>query len=210
MYDKFLKIIKPDDWHLHLREGSIMQSVLFDTALHFGKALVMPNLKSPITSVSKALNYKNEIILAKNAIQKSKKFNFLSDSLKKNINDFRPLMTLYLTENLTMNEIKKISSESDILSIKFYPAGATTNSENGVKDFFSCFDKFELMSELGIVLCIHGEAVNSDIDIFDREAIFIDKFLEPLVNKIPSLKIVFEHITTARGVDFVLSQTCLL
>ena len=206
MNSEVLKIIKPDDWHVHLRDGLIMQSVLIDTALHFGKALVMPNLDPPIDSVDAAINYQNEILEAKKLIKKTKKYEFIPESLKKNIELFHPCMTLYLTENLSLEEIKKLSMESNILAIKFYPAGATTNSEHGIKNFFNSLEKFELMSELGIVLCVHGEVVDSEVDVFDREAVFIDKYMLPLIERVPDLKIVFEHISTARGVDFVLSQ----
>ncbi len=206
MSTELLKIVKPDDWHVHLRDGPIMQSVLFDTALHFGKALVMPNLTPPVASVASAIKYHNEILEAKKLLEKTQRYNLLSESLKNNINSFHPYMTLYLTENLTIDEIKKLSKECDILAIKFYPSGATTNSEHGIKNLLNPIEKFELMSQLGVVLCVHGEVVDPEVDVFDREAVFIDKFLMPLIKKVPDLKIVFEHISTARAVEFVLSQ----
>ncbi len=206
MSKEILKIVKPDDWHVHLRDGSLMQAVLFDTALYFGKALVMPNLNPPVASVASAIKYKNEILEAKKLIKKTQKYDFLPESLKNNINSFYPYMTLYLTEDLTLDEIKKLSKECDVLAIKFYPSGATTNSDYGIKNLFNSIEKFELMSELGVVLCVHGEVVDPEVDVFDRETVFIDKFLFPLITKVPDLKIVFEHVSTARAVEFVLSQ----
>ena len=181
-----IKLTKPDDWHLHLRQGNVMSSVAGMTARQMGRAIVMPNLSPPIRTVKDALGYRTEII---NAIPSGPNFN--------------PLMTLYLTDKTTKQNIIDASDEKHVHGIKLYPAGATTNSDNGVTNLSSLYPVIDQMQKEELPLLIHGEVTHSDIDIFDREAVFIETVLEPLVEKFPELKIVLEHITTKDSVDFV-------
>ena len=183
---RHIKITKPDDWHLHLRQGNAMSSVVGMTAKQMGRAIIMPNLSPPVTSVKQALTYRNEIVSA----------------LPKEL-DFNPLMTLYLTDNTTKQDIVDASNEEHIYAVKLYPAGATTNSDSGVTNLPSTYLALDQMQKEGIPLLVHGEVTHGDIDIFDREAVFIETILEPLTYKFPELKIVLEHITTKDSVDFV-------
>ena len=181
-----IKLTKPDDWHLHLRQGEAMSSVVDMSAKQMGRAIVMPNLSPPVKTVNQALAYRREIIAARS--QSS---------------TFDPLMTLYLTDTTSKQEIIDASNEEHVYAVKLYPAGATTNSESGVTSLPKTYPVLEQMQKEGVPLLIHGEVTHSDIDIFDREAVFIDTILEPLVNMFPELKIVLEHITTKDSVEFV-------
>ena len=185
---KELNLAKPDDFHLHLRDGVALESVANYTAAQFSRAIIMPNLKPPVVTTELALEYRKRIL----------------DSVDDQYN-FEPLMTLYLTDNTSSEEIKTAAESKLIKALKYYPAGATTNSDQGVTDFKKTYKALEAMMKHGIPLCVHGEVTDDDVDVFDREAIFIDKILTPLVNDFPELKIVFEHITTKAGVDFVLN-----
>jgi dihydroorotase len=181
-----IKITRPDDWHLHLRQGGAMSSVVVKTARQMGRAIVMPNLSPPIKTAEQALTYRREII---EALPKDSTFN--------------PLMTLYLTDNTTKQHIIDVSNAQHVYAVKLYPAGATTNSDSGVTSLKKTYPALEQMEKDGVPLLVHGEVTHSDIDIFDREAVFIETVLEPLVQKFPGLKIVLEHITTKDSVDFV-------
>ncbi len=182
-----ITITKPDDWHLHLRDGDAMKAVLPDTAQRFARAIVMPNLKPPVTTTSAASAYRDRILAALPAASR-----------------FLPLMTLYLTDNTRPQEIRAAKSGGFVHAMKYYPAGATTNSDAGVTDIRKCFDTFETMAEIGMPLLIHGETTGTDVDVFDREKVFIERTLIALVQRFPRLKIVVEHITTANAVKFVL------
>ncbi|NNC97422.1 MAG: dihydroorotase [Gammaproteobacteria bacterium] len=189
-----LNLIKPDDMHLHLRDGAAMRSVLPHTAAQFGRAIVMPNLKPPVTTVESALGYRDRILAA------------LPEG-----SDFTPLMTLYLTDSTQVSEIHKVADSEHIQALKLYPAGATTNSAAGVTNIENTFAVLEAMSDAGIPLLIHGEALvdedGHEVDVFDREKVFIDKTLIPLHRRFPDLRIVLEHITTRDAVQFVNSAT---
>ncbi len=187
---KTLVLTKPDDMHLHLREGDVMRDVLADSARQFARAIIMPNLKSPIASTEQALEYQQSII--KN----------LPEDIR-GIGKFEPLMVLYLTTKMTVEEINKASQSDHVHAVKYYPAGATTNSGSGVTAIEKVYPILEAMAEQNLPLLVHGEVINIDIDIFDREAIFIEKILSPLIKDIPDLRIVFEHVTTKDAVDFV-------
>lgn len=182
-----LKITQPDDWHLHLRDGEVLASVAPFTARQFARAIVMPNLKPAVTTVRQAVAYVDRIVAA------------VGDS------DFEPLMTLYLTDDTSADEIVAAEKSCFIKAVKLYPAGATTNSSEGVTDIRKCDSALEAMQDAGLPLLVHGEVTDTDIDVFDREKVFIDRVLMPLMSRFPKLKIVFEHITTADAVDFVLS-----
>ena len=186
---KQFKLTKPDDWHLHLRQGKAMSSVVGMTARQMGRAIVMPNLTPPVKTVKQALDYRREIV---SALPKS--------------SDFNPLMTLYLTDNTTRQDIINASIEEHVYAVKLYPAGATTNSESGVTNLSNVYSALEQMQKEGVPLLVHGEVTQDDIDIFDREAIFIETVLMPLLAKFPELKVVLEHITTKDSVDFVSSS----
>ena len=179
-------IIQPDDWHIHLREGPIAKLVIKDTYNTFGRALVMPNLKKPILKPDQAEQYRN----------------FLKDLIPKNYN-FSPIMTLYLNENITSDDIKIISSSEHFGGIKFYPKGVTTNSSKGVLNHRSFFHIFELMQKFNVTLQVHGEVNDKNVDEFDREKIFIDTVLSEIIKEFPSLRIVLEHITTKHAVRFI-------
>ncbi|HEY4127966.1 MAG TPA: dihydroorotase [Gammaproteobacteria bacterium] len=181
-----LKITRPDDWHLHLRDGEQLRAVLPHTAARFGRAIVMPNLKPPVATVKLALEYRERIlaVLPRGA-------------------DFIPLMTLYLTENTSSDEIRRAKATGHIYAVKYYPAGATTNADSGVTDIRRCERVLEAMAEVGMPLLVHGEVTDPAVDVFDREAVFIDTVLAPLLQRLPSLKVVFEHITTQGAADFV-------
>ena len=182
-----IELIAPDDWHLHIRDGEVMKDVLADTARQFARAIIMPNLKPPVTTVELAKAYRLRI----------------EANLKSlGINHFEPLMTLYLTDNTSADEVRKAKAEG-IIGFKLYPAGATTNSDAGVTDIKHCYKALEAMQAVGMPLLVHGEVTHADIDIFDREAVFIDQILEPLRKNFPELKIVFEHITTKQAAHYV-------
>jgi dihydroorotase len=181
-----LTIRRPDDWHLHLRDGNALRAVVPHTAAQFARAIVMPNLKPPVTTTAQALAYKQRIIEA------------LPPGSK-----FEPLMTLYLTDRTDPAEVDKAKASGAIYGFKLYPAGATTNSDSGVTDIRKVDAVLARMAELGVVLQVHGEVTDADIDVFDREARFIGAVLAPVIDKYPKLRVVFEHITTRDAVEFV-------
>lgn len=183
-----LVIVRPDDWHLHVRAGSTMKAVVPYSSAEYGRAIIMPNLVPPVTTVETALQYRQKILES------------IPDQ-----HDFKPLMTLYLTENSTPAEIASAAASDWIKGVKLYPAGATTNAESGVRDLENVMPVLEKMADTGLPLLVHGETAEPDIDIFDREAVFIEKILDPLRRRLPELPIVLEHITTQTGVDYVLS-----
>jgi len=189
-----IQIIRPDDWHVHLRDGEVLKTTLQDTARYFGRAIVMPNLLPPVTSVELALQYKARIDQALKATPQQANHNAAS---------FTPLMTLYLTDQTTVEEIQRVHETPEVVALKLYPAGATTNSDAGVTDLNKLTPVLEKMAELQVPLLVHGEVTSPDIDIFDREAVFIDQTLAPLQSRLPELKIVFEHITTQNAVEYV-------
>jgi len=180
-----ITITRPDDWHLHLREGEALKCVVPDTAKQFGRAIIMPNLATPITTAKQAQAYRDEIIAA------------IPDV------DFEPLMTLYLTNNTTPKIIREAKATGIVHGLKLYPAGATTNSDKGVTDIKNIYPALEAMQEEGLLLLVHGEVTDPEIDIFDREKVFIENIFKPLTRKFPTLKVVLEHITTADAVEFV-------
>jgi dihydroorotase len=181
-----ITITRPDDWHLHLRDGAALQAVLPDTARQFARAIVMPNLRPPVTTTLLAKAYRTRILEALPADAK-----------------FQPLMTLYLTDNTSADEIKRAKASGFVHGIKLYPAGATTNSDSGVSDLTKCEKALEAMQDVGLPLLIHGEVADVDVDVFDREKVFIDRHMTPLLKRFPALKVVFEHITTKDAADFV-------
>nr|WP_315494982.1 dihydroorotase [uncultured Rhodoferax sp.] len=180
-----LTITRPDDWHLHVRDGAALHTVVPHTAAQFGRAIIMPNLKPPVTTAEQALAYKARIQAAVPAGMA-----------------FEPLMTLYLTDNLPADEIAR-AKDAGVVAAKLYPAGATTNSDAGVTDLRKTYKTLEAMQKAGLLLLVHGEVTSSDIDLFDREAVFIDTQLIPLRRDFPELKIVFEHITTQEAAQYV-------
>ena len=179
-------ITTPDDWHLHLRDGDALKAVVPHTAAQFARAIIMPNLKPPVVDTALAQAYRQRILSA----------------LPAN-NTFLPLMTLYLTDNTPASEIGRAAASGIVFAVKYYPAGATTNSDSGVTGIEKCFDTLDAMSEAGMPLLIHGEVTDADVDVFDREKVFIDRELAMLVERFPRLKIVLEHVTTAHAVEFV-------
>ncbi len=181
-----LTLIRPDDWHLHLRDGALMQSVLPHTARQFARAIVMPNLKPPVTTTAQALAYRERILAALPAGM-----------------PFQPLMTLYLTNDTTPDEIKRAKDSGIIHAVKLYPAGATTNSDAGVTDLRKCYPTLEMMQTQKLPLLVHGEVTDPEVDIFDREAVFIERVLQPLRQDLPQLPIVLEHITTQDAAHYV-------
>jgi dihydroorotase len=181
-----LSLTLPDDWHLHLRDGPAMADVVGDTARRFGRAIVMPNLKPPVATVADALAYRRRILEA------------LPEGSR-----FEPLMTLYLTDSTPPEEIRKAAEEPGVAALKLYPAGATTHSDAGVTSLEAIYPVLEAMEKHGLPLLVHGEVTDSDIDIFDRERVFIDRHLVPMAARFPGLRIVLEHITTRDGVQFV-------
>ncbi|RZT94914.1 dihydroorotase [Rivibacter subsaxonicus] len=183
-----LTITRPDDWHLHLRDADALAAVLPDTARQFARAIVMPNLRPPVTTTAQALAYRERILAARPRDGAG--------------SDFEPLMTLYLTDNTPPDEIRR-AREAGIVALKLYPAGATTNSDAGVTDLRQCAKTLEAMQREGILLLAHGEVTDGDIDIFDREAVFIDRVLTPLQRDFPALKVVLEHITTKEAAQYV-------
>ncbi len=181
-----LTLPRPDDWHLHLRDGATMGAVLPHTVQRFARAIVMPNLNPPITTTAQALAYRERIVAA------------IPDGGR-----FAPLMTLYLTENTPAEEIVRASESDHILGVKLYPAGATTHSDAGVRNLSRVMPVLEKMAELGMPLLVHGEVTDPGVDIFDREQRFIEQVLTPLLERLPELKVVLEHITTREAVEFV-------
>lgn len=181
-----LTITRPDDWHLHLRDGAALAAVLPDTARQFARAIVMPNLKPPVTTVAQAEAYRARILAA------------LPAGLS-----FEPLMTLYLTDNTQADEIVAARASGFVHGVKLYPAGATTNSDAGVTDIRRCTAALEAMQRVGLPLLVHGEVTDGEIDLFDREAVFIERVMTPLRRDFPALKVVFEHITTKDAADYV-------
>ncbi|MGO9038349.1 MAG: dihydroorotase [Steroidobacteraceae bacterium] len=181
-----LTIRRPDDWHVHLRDGPALASVLKFTAVRFGRAIVMPNLKPPVASTALAASYRERIIGALPAGSR-----------------FTPLMTLYLTDSTASSEIERAVRSGFVHGVKLYPAGATTHSDSGVTDIAKTYAALGRMEELGMPLLVHGEAASPDVDVFDRETVFIDTVLAPLLDRFAKLKVVFEHITSARAVQFV-------
>ncbi len=180
-----ITLTRPDDWHLHVRDGAAMRDVVPHTAAQFARAIIMPNLKPPVTTTEQAIAYRNRILQA------------VPEGVA-----FEPLMTLYLTDNLPASEIAR-AHEAGVVALKLYPAGATTNSDAGVTDIRKTYATLEAMQKHGLKLLIHGEVTSSDIDLFDREAVFIDRHLIPLRRDFPQLKIVFEHITTREAAQYV-------
>ncbi len=181
-----LTIRRPDDWHLHLRDGAMLAAVAPETARHFARALVMPNLVPPVVTTAQARAYRERILAALPPAS-----------------DFTPLMTLYLTEDTDPEDVARGAAQGLIQAVKLYPAGATTNSASGVTDFDRIRPVLERMSEIGLPLCVHGEVTDPDIDIFDREAAFIERRLDPIRRAHPELRVVMEHVTTADAVDYV-------
>ncbi len=180
-----LTITRPDDWHLHVRDGQALQAVVPATAAQFGRAIIMPNLRPPVVSTEQALAYKERIVQAVPAGMQ-----------------FEPLMTLYLTDNTSPDEIAR-AKEAGIVALKLYPAGATTNSDAGVTDIRKVYPVLEAMQKHGLLLLVHGEVTDASVDVFDREAVFIDRVMQPLRQDMPELKVVFEHITTLQAAQYV-------
>ena len=176
---------RPDDWHLHLRDGAMLQGVLPETARHFARAIIMPNLVPPVVTGAQAAQYRDRILAA------------LPDGAR-----FEPLMTLYLTESTQAADVAAAHASGLVKAVKLYPAGATTNSHGGVHDVDKVMPVLEKMAEIGLPLCVHGEVTTPDVDIFDREAVFIDTVLDPLRRRLPGLRVVMEHITTEDGVAY--------
>ncbi len=181
-----ITLTRPDDWHLHLRDGAALVSVLPHTARQFARAIVMPNLKPPVTTTAQAAAYRERILAA------------LPQDLA-----FEPLMTLYLTNNTPPDEIRRAKDSGFIHAVKLYPAGATTNSDAGVTNLVNTYKTLEVMQELGMPFLVHGEVTDPEVDIFDREAVFIDRVMQPLLRDMPALKVVFEHITTRQAAQYV-------
>ena len=191
MTQNTLTLTRPDDWHIHLRDGEAMQAIVGHTARQFARAIIMPNLKPPVTTVALAQAYRIRIEQALSACGISK-------------TSFTPLMTLYLTDNTEPDEIKRAHETDDVVALKLYPAGATTNSDAGVTDLLGkCSKVLEMMQRVGMPLLMHGEVTDPETDVFDREALFIDRVMIPLRKSFPELKVVFEHLTTKDGVDYV-------
>ncbi len=181
-----LTIPKPDDWHLHLRDGAMLEGVIEYSAKDFGRAIIMPNLVPPIVTGDQAKAYNDRILAA----------------LPKG-SSFEPLMTLYLTETTNPDDVEQAAKSGLVKALKLYPAGATTNSESGVRNFDNALPVLERMAKIGVPLCVHGEVTTADVDIFDREAVFIETVLDPLRKRVPGLRVVMEHVTTKDGVDYV-------
>lgn len=181
-----LTITRPDDWHLHVRDGDTLQDIVPFTAERFARAIIMPNLTPPVTTTEQALAYRQRIMQVLSA-----------DTA------FEPLMVLYLTNNTSADDIEHAASNAQIHAVKLYPAGATTNSDAGVTDIKNCYAALEAMQKHQLPLLVHGEVVDSEVDIFDREKVFIDKVLSPVIQDFPELKVVFEHITTKDAANFV-------
>ncbi|WP_444677638.1 dihydroorotase [Halomonas sp. E19] len=181
-----ITLTRPDDWHLHLRDGEALQAVVPATARQMGRAIIMPNLRPPVTSTEQALAYRERILAARPVGSA-----------------FEPLMTLYLTDRTPADEIERAVASGYVHAVKLYPAGATTNSDSGVTDLAHCDGAIAAMARLGMPLLVHGEVTDAHIDIFDREAVFIERIMKPLLERHPDLKVVFEHITTTEAATFV-------
>jgi len=181
-----ITLTRPDDWHLHVRDGEALATVVPHTAQRFGRALIMPNLRPPVTTTEQALAYRDRILAA------------VPQGVR-----FEPLMSLYLTDNMSPDEIDRAKASGAIVAVKLYPAGATTNSDAGVTSIDKVYPVLERMEACGMVLCVHGEVTAGDVDVFDRERVFIERVLSPVVRRFPGLKVVFEHITTAEAAQFV-------
>ena len=185
-----LTLIRPDDWHLHLRDGEHMRAVLPDSVKRFGRAIVMPNLRPPVTTTAAACAYRDRIL-----------------ALLQGVSGFEPLMTLYLTDNTRPEEIARARESGVVHAVKYYPAGATTNSDSGVTDLARCHGVLEAMERHGMPLLVHGEVTDPSVDIFDRERVFLERVLSPVVARFPELKVVVEHITTREAAQFVREAT---
>lgn len=181
-----ITLLRPDDWHLHVRDGAMLRAVLPDTAARFARAIVMPNLKPPVTTVADAQAYRERILAA-----------------RPTGSNFQPLMTLYLTETSSAEEIRKAKESGIVQGVKYYPAGATTNSENGVRDLRVVYPVLAAMERWDLPLLLHGEVTDPAVDVFDRESVFIERVLLPLRRDFPALRMVLEHVTTQGAVDFV-------
>jgi dihydroorotase len=184
-----LTIRRPDDWHLHLRDGEMLKGVVGDTSRDFARAIIMPNLVPPVVTTADAIAYKKRIVDAIPADDR-----------------FSPLMTLYLTEGTDADDVEEGKKSGLINAVKLYPAGATTNSHGGVRDFDKVMPVLERMAKIGLPLCVHGEVTTPEVDIFDREAVFIETVLEPLRRRVPELKVTMEHVTTKDGIDYIKSS----
>jgi dihydroorotase len=184
-----LTIRRPDDWHLHLRDGEMLKGVVGDTSRDFARAIIMPNLVPPVVTTADAIAYKKRIV---DAIPAGDRFS--------------PLMTLYLTEGTDADDVEEGKKSGLIHAVKLYPAGATTNSHGGVRDFDKVMPVLERMAKIGLPLCVHGEVTTPEVDIFDREAVFIETVLEPLRRRVPELKVTMEHVTTKDGIDYIKSS----
>jgi dihydroorotase, homodimeric type len=185
---KSLSIRRPDDWHLHLRDGAMLEGVVADTSRHFARAIIMPNLVPPVVTTADARAYRDRILAA---VPKT--------------DVFEPLMTLYLTEQTDPDDVDEGKRSGLITAVKLYPAGATTNSHGGVRDIEKAMPVLERMAKIGLPLCVHGEVTTPDVDIFDREAVFIETVLDPLRRRLPELKVTMEHVTTKDGIDYIKS-----
>ncbi len=185
-----LRLLRPDDWHIHLRDGAVLPATVADVARNFARAVVMPNLVPPVVTTDDARAYRERILAVRPAGS-----------------DFEPLMTLYLTDTTPVEEIARAKASGFVVAAKLYPAGATTNSDSGVTDIDRIWPVLEAMAEQGLVLCVHGEVTEAGVDVFDRERAFIDEKLSEIVERLPTLKVVFEHITTADAVSFVRSSS---
>lgn len=183
-----LTLRRPDDWHLHLRDGAMLEGVIGDTSRHFGRAIIMPNLVPPVVTTADARAYRERIVKAIPA----------GDT-------FEPLMTLYLTEHTSPDDVEEGKKSGLITAVKLYPAGATTNSHGGVRDMDKAMPVLERMAKIGLPLCVHGEVTTPEVDIFDREAVFIETVLDPLRKRLPELKVTMEHVTTENGIDYIRS-----
>lgn len=183
-----LILTQPDDLHLHLRDGDLLRDLVPHTARRFARAIVMPNLKPPVVTTEQALEYRERILAT------------VPHGM-----DFTPLMTLYLTDNTRADEIHRAKASGQVFAVKLYPAGATTNADSGVTDVEKLYGVLETLADLRMPLLVHGEVTDPDVDVFDREKVFIDRVLSPLVERLPNLKVVFEHVTSHEAVQFVLS-----
>ncbi|WLR96864.1 dihydroorotase [Shinella sumterensis] len=181
-----LTIRRPDDWHLHLRDGAMLEDVIGDTSRHFARAIIMPNLVPPVVTTADAAAYRDRILAA---LPKGDRF--------------KPLMTLYLTEHTDPDDVEEGFRSGLIRAVKLYPAGATTNSHGGVRDMDKAMPVLERMARIGLTLCVHGEVTTPEVDIFDREAVFIETVLDPLRNRLPDLRVTMEHVTTKNGIDYI-------
>ena len=187
---KTLTIRRPDDWHLHLRDDEVLKGVIGDTSRHFARAIIMPNLVPPVVTTADAEAYRQRILTALPGGHR-----------------FEPLMTLYLTERTDPDDVEAGKRSGLISAVKLYPAGATTNSHGGVRDIEKAMPVLERMAKIGLPLCVHGEVTTPEVDIFDREAVFIETVLDPLRKRLPELKITMEHVTTADGIDYIKSSS---